>query len=122
MTALPTEPTIMRRASCDSVTPEPDKALFIPPRTSRASTRNTNSTPKNNIIIYVRDKALWSPDKLAALEKLHYQLEGLNFVERVDDLFSLRSIRGAGGKMASRIFLPKAQRHAPHVFRSDPCL
>ena len=62
----------------------------------------------NCTIVYVRDKALWSPDKLAALEKLHYQLEGLDFVERVDDLFSLRSIRGAGGKIDSRIFLPKA--------------
>lgn len=62
----------------------------------------------NRTIIYVRDKSLWSPDKLAFLEKLHYQLEGLDFVERVDDLFSLRSIRGVGGKVSSRIFLPRA--------------
>ncbi|MFC1830308.1 RND family transporter [Thermodesulfobacteriota bacterium] len=64
----------------------------------------------NRTIIYVRDKDLWSPDKLAALEELHYALEGPGFVERVDDLFSLRSIRGLDGKIDSRIFLPEAPK------------
>lgn len=64
----------------------------------------------NRTIIYVRDSELWSPNKLAALEELHYALEGLDFVERVDDLFSLRSIRGSGGKIDSRIFLPEAPK------------
>jgi predicted RND superfamily exporter protein len=64
----------------------------------------------NRVIVYVRDTKLWSPDKLAALEELHYALEGLDFVERVDDLFSLRSIRGSGEKIDSRIFLPEAPK------------
>jgi predicted RND superfamily exporter protein len=64
----------------------------------------------NRTIVYVRDKDLWTPAKLAALEKLHYALEGLDFVERVDDLFNLRSIRGAGGTIDSRIILAEAPK------------
>ncbi len=64
----------------------------------------------NRTIIYVRDRKLWTPDKLAALEELHYTLEGLEFVERVDDLFNLRSIRGKGGELDTRIFLPEAPK------------
>ncbi|MBW1796885.1 MAG: MMPL family transporter [Deltaproteobacteria bacterium] len=64
----------------------------------------------NRTIVYVRDTELWSPVKLAALEDLHYALEGLDFVERVDDLFTLRSIRGSGGKIDSRIILAEAPK------------
>ena len=64
----------------------------------------------NRSIIYVRDADLWTPDKLASLEELHYALEGLDFVERVDDLFSLHNIRGVGGVIDSRIFLPEAPK------------
>ena len=64
----------------------------------------------NRIIVYIRDTGLWSPGKLAALEELHYALEGLDFVERVDDLFSLRGIRGSGGKIDSRIFMAEDRK------------
>ena len=64
----------------------------------------------NRTMVYVRDADLWSPDKLAALEQLHYALEGLDFVERVDDLFSLRSIRSIGGKIDSRVLLAEAPK------------
>ncbi len=64
----------------------------------------------NRTIVYVRDKMLWSPGKLAELEKLHHALEQLDFVERVDDLFTLRSIRATKGKIASKIFLPEAPK------------
>ncbi len=64
----------------------------------------------NRTIIYIRDPGLWSPDKLATLEELHYALEGLDFVERVDDFFNLRSIRGAEGKIESRVFLAEAPK------------
>lgn len=62
----------------------------------------------NLTIVYVRDNQLWSPVKLAVLEELHYTLEGLDFVLRVDDLFNLRSIRGSEGKIDSRIILSEA--------------
>jgi predicted RND superfamily exporter protein len=66
--------------------------------------------PDNRTIIYVRDARLWSPAKLAALEELHYALEGLRFVERVDDLFTLRTVRGTGGKIDARLVLQKAPK------------
>ena len=43
----------------------------------------------NRTIVYVRDTKLWSPGKLAALEELHYALEGLDFVERAMLLVSV---------------------------------
>ncbi len=62
----------------------------------------------NRTIVYIRDTKLWTPSKLAALEDLHYTLEGLDFVERVVDLFNLRSIRGTEGKIDSKILLTEA--------------
>lgn len=62
----------------------------------------------NRSIVYVKDKDLWSEDKLAALERLHFELEGLEFVRQVDDLFTLRSIRGSRGKVDSKIILEYA--------------
>jgi len=62
----------------------------------------------NRTIVYIRDTKLWTPSKLAALESLHYALEEIDFVERVDDLFTLRSIRGSEGKVESRILLAEA--------------
>jgi hypothetical protein len=64
----------------------------------------------NRTIVYVRDAKLWTPDKLAALEKLHYALQGLDLVEDVDDLFNLRSIRGKGEEIDSRVFLSEAPK------------
>jgi len=62
----------------------------------------------NRTIIYIRDARLWTPEKLAALEALHYALEEIDFVERVDDLFTLRSIRGSDGRVESKILLAEA--------------
>ncbi len=64
----------------------------------------------NRALVYVRDSHLWTPTKLAALEDLHYALEGLDFVERVDDLYSLRNIRGFRGKINADLFLPEAPK------------
>ncbi|MCP3872052.1 MAG: MMPL family transporter [Desulfobacteraceae bacterium] len=59
----------------------------------------------NRSIVYVKDKELWSKNKLAALGKLHFALKELESVKRVDDLFTMRSIRGDKGKIDSRIIL-----------------
>lgn len=64
----------------------------------------------NRTLIYVRDEALWTPDKLAALEMLHRSLETLPFVERVDDLFTLRSVRGKDGSIESRLLMTEAPK------------
>jgi uncharacterized protein len=62
----------------------------------------------NRSIVYVKDKDLWSKEKLAALEKLHFALKKLDCVKQVDDLFTMRSIRGTKGEIDSRIILKLA--------------
>jgi len=62
----------------------------------------------NRTIIYIRDNDLWTPEKLGALEKLHHSLTGLEYVSRVDDLFTLHTIRGEDGKVDSRPLLTEA--------------
>jgi uncharacterized protein len=69
----------------------------------------------NRTIIYVRDSRLWSVEKLAGLEKLHYALEGLDFVESVEDLFTMRSIRGTEGAIESRMLLPEAPKEQSFI-------
>jgi predicted RND superfamily exporter protein/CRP-like cAMP-binding protein len=72
----------------------------------------------NRTIVYVKDSALWTADKLAALERLHYTLEGLDFVERVDDLFNLRSVRGSGGQLDSRALMTEAPKDPADIDRA----
>ena len=55
----------------------------------------------NRTFIYVRDAALWTPEKLAVLERLHRTLLALPFVERIDDLFTQRSLRSIDGQVAA---------------------
>ncbi|MFC1886927.1 RND family transporter, partial [Thermodesulfobacteriota bacterium] len=64
----------------------------------------------NRTIVYVRDENLWSPDKLAALEKLHNAFQALDFVERVDDLFNLRTISWTGKQITSRMLLSQTPK------------
>ena len=60
----------------------------------------------NRTFVYVRDANLWSPQRLADLEQLHYALVRLDFVQRVDDLFTLRSVRGHAGRLDVRPLMP----------------
>lgn len=55
----------------------------------------------NRAIVYVRDAALWTPEKLAALERLHRALAALPGVERIDDLYTRRGIRSVDGSVAA---------------------
>lgn len=64
----------------------------------------------NRSIVYVKDKELWSKNKLTALEKLHFTLKKLESVKYVDDLFTMRSIRGNQGKIDSRIILEQTPK------------
>lgn len=59
----------------------------------------------NRTLVYVRDEQLWTPEKLALLERLHHALVTLPAVERVDGLFTLRSIRGKADGVESRLLL-----------------
>ena len=64
----------------------------------------------NKTIIYVKDQNLWSPEKLARVEKLHFSIESIDGVSRVDSLFSLHTIHGVDGKVISRPILLAAPR------------
>ncbi len=61
-------------------------------------------------IVYVRDAKLWQPAKLAQLESLHHALAGLDVVSRVDDLFTLQSVRERDGSMVTRLLMPEAPK------------
>ena len=68
--------------------------------------------------VYVRDPQLWSPAKLQALERLHDELRQLPFVERIDDLFSLRTVRSIDGRLTARPILPSAPSDAQSADRA----
>src|SRR5512132_1022560 len=55
----------------------------------------------NRTFVYVRDAALWTPEKLVVLERLHRTLAALPMVERIDDLYTQRSLRNIDGSVAS---------------------
>lgn len=59
----------------------------------------------NTTIIYVRSSDLWTEERLLALEEMHYALEDLPFVERVESLFNLRSIQDQNGMISSSTVL-----------------
>jgi len=58
--------------------------------------------------VYVSDPQLWTPAKLQSLERLHDELRQLPFVERIDDLFTLRTVRSVDGRPSARLLLDSA--------------
>ncbi len=64
----------------------------------------------NKTIIYIKDKNLWTPEKLTRLEQLHLAIEKLDGVTRVDGLFSLYTVQGVDGKIISRPVLRSAPK------------
>lgn len=72
----------------------------------------------NATIVFLRDPELWSVGKLAALDRLHRRLEKLPFVERVESLFSLQSIREAEGELAAQALLPEVPKEQAEVERA----
>jgi len=72
----------------------------------------------NKTIIYIRDNELWTPEKLAVLEQLHNDLEGIEYVSRVDSLFSLHTIEGREGKVTSKPLLSEAPQTLEQALRA----
>jgi len=72
----------------------------------------------NQTLVFVRDKLLWSPAKLAVLKAMHDRLVELDVVQRVDDIFTLRSLRGEQGSISSKVFVeqtPDSQEAADRL-------
>lgn len=57
-------------------------------------------------VIYVQDEKLFTPDRLADIEELAYQLEELPGVVRVESLFTVADFRGEGGGLSAGPLLP----------------
>jgi predicted RND superfamily exporter protein len=62
----------------------------------------------NRSFIYLRDEQLWTPEKLAALERLHEDLRQLPFVERIDDLFTAPTVKNVEGQLYAQPLLTAA--------------
>lgn len=72
----------------------------------------------NITIIQVDDPNLFTPDKLARLEALAYDLEGLPGVLRVESLFSVTNIRSANGFLETNPlidYLPETKEEADAI-------
>lgn len=72
----------------------------------------------NRTFVYLRDPQLWTPAKLLALEQLHDELRRLPFVERVDDLFTSRTVRSVEGQLHARPLLIAAPTDAQGAERA----
>jgi uncharacterized protein len=72
----------------------------------------------NRTIVYVRDEALWTTTKIAALERLHESLEDLQQVERVESILTVRTIRGSGRSLDSRPLLVDGATNQSNVDRA----
>jgi len=62
----------------------------------------------NKTIIYIKDDDLWTPEKLAILERLHRNIEKIEKVASVDSLFNLHTIQGKDGKIETMPVLSEA--------------
>ncbi|MGB1110968.1 MAG: MMPL family transporter, partial [Gammaproteobacteria bacterium] len=77
-------------------------------------------------LVYVRDTELFSVEHLSALEELHQALERLTFAERVESLFTIRTLSGDGDRLDSRLILESAPateadaKEAWHRARDNP--
>ena len=82
----------------------------------------------NHTLIYVRDSALWTRTKLLALQRLQDGLERLEFVDRVDSIVTLRTVRGQGSTLDSRPLLqgklqdPEAIKQAREDALANPLI
>ena len=57
------------------------------------------------VFVFVRDQALWTTAKLEALSDLHQRLQALDIVQSVEDIFTLRSLRGEQGRISSQLLM-----------------
>jgi hypothetical protein len=72
----------------------------------------------NRSFVLLRDEQLWSPTKLQALEHLHHELRQLPFAERVEDVFTMHSVRSVEGQLQSQPLLVGAPAGVPEAERA----
>jgi hypothetical protein len=72
----------------------------------------------NRTLIYVRDAGLWSSDKLQALERLQESVQSLDYVQRVESILTLRTVRGANDTLDSRPLIADGARDEASIERA----
>ncbi|MCG8618693.1 MAG: MMPL family transporter [Desulfobacterales bacterium] len=55
----------------------------------------------NVSVIYVQDDELFTPEKIALIDELHFQFEELEAVERVESLYSVTNFKGEDGMLST---------------------
>jgi predicted RND superfamily exporter protein len=71
----------------------------------------------NTTVVYVRDDDLFTQAKLSSLEELVFGLEGLDAVERIDSLFSVKNIRDRDGVLDSGLLMDHVPETAAGIAR-----
>ncbi|MBU3951318.1 MAG: MMPL family transporter [Proteobacteria bacterium] len=72
----------------------------------------------NITVIFVKDKDLFTPEKLALLDEIHFQMEELAGVEKVESLFSVTNFKGEDGVLSVSPlmdFLPETLEQAEQI-------
>lgn len=96
----------------DSLIPASDPARQVYQRVMREFGTD------NKTIIYIRDRQLWTPAKLARIESLHRELEQIRDVTRVNSLFSLHTVDSSSGRISAKpvaVSAPKTQEEAQAI-------
>jgi len=62
----------------------------------------------NVTVIFIRDKNLFTPEKLKVLENLYYDLKDLPGVERCESLLSVTNFKGVGGALETNPLMDRA--------------
>lgn len=62
----------------------------------------------NRSFITLHDDQLWTPEKLLTLKQLHDELQQLPFVERIESVFSLPTVRNVDGQLFAQPLLGDA--------------
>jgi len=77
----------------------------------------------NVTVVFVRDKRLFTPEKLKILESLYYDLKDLPGVERAESLFSVTNFKGVAGpsRRTPSWTAPPTPRKRPTGSRPTPC-
>ena len=75
----------------------------------------------NVSVIFIQDDNLFTPEKIALIDELHFQFEELEAVERVESLFSVTNFKGEDGMLSTNPlvdYIPETVEEAEQI-RAD---
>ncbi len=72
----------------------------------------------NVSVIFIQDEKLFSPEKIALIDELHYQFEEMGAVEKVESLFSVTNFKGDDGMLSTNPlvdYIPETREEAEQI-------